>query len=156
MDFITRDLRVAARGLFRTRGFLLLVVIAIAMGIGANTTVFSVLNTLVLKPLPFPQAGELVYLDEQSPHRGTGEWMSTSYPDFQDWRAQSRSFRGMAAFQDAPFDLAGPGGAERASGAMVSADLFTVLRARAIVGRALAAADGAPSAPPVVVLGHGL
>ncbi|HEX8429671.1 MAG TPA: ABC transporter permease [Longimicrobium sp.] len=156
MDFLTRDLRVAARALFRTRGFLLLVVVAIALGIGANTTVFSVLNTLVLKPLPFPRAGELVYLDEQSPHRGTGEWMSTSYPDFQDWRAQSRSFRGMAAFQDAAFDLAGPGGAERTSGAVVSADLFNVLRARAAVGRALAPADGAPSAPPVVVLGHGL
>ena len=156
MEFLTRDLRLAARALFRTRGFLLLVVGAIALGVGANTTIFSVLSPLVLKPLPFPEADRLVYLDEQAPERGTVDWMSTSYLDFADWKAQSRSFAGMAAFFDAAFDLSGSGDAERASGAVVSEDLFRVLRVSPALGRGFAAGEGSPGATQVVVLGNGL
>ncbi|HEX8695758.1 MAG TPA: ABC transporter permease [Longimicrobium sp.] len=156
MEFLTHDLRFAVRALFRTRGFLLLAVGAIALGVGANTTIFSVLNPLVLKPLPFPEPDRLLYLDEQTPERGTVDWMSTSYPDFADWRAQSRSFSAMAAFRDAAFDLSGGGEAERASGAVVSEDLFRVLGVTPLLGRGFAVGEGAPSAPAVVVLGHAL
>ena len=156
MDFLTRDLRIAARALLRTRGFLLLVVGAIALGVGANTTIFSVLNPLVLKPLPFPEPERLVYLDEQTPERGTVDWMSTSYADFADWRAESRAFAGMAAFRDAAFDLSGGGPAERASGAVASENLFQVLRVSPALGRGFTVGEGKPGAPAVVVLGHGL
>lgn len=156
MEFLTHDLRLAARALLRTRGFLLLVVGVIALGVGANTTIFSVLNPLVLKPLPFPHPDRLVYLDEQSPERGTVDWMSTSYPDFADWREQSRSFSGMAAFRDAAFDLADGGAAERASGAVVSDGLFRVLGVAPVLGRGFTAEEGAPGAAPVVMLSHGL
>jgi putative ABC transport system permease protein len=156
MDFLQRDVRFAARSLFRTRGFLALVVGAIALGIGANTTVFSVLNTLVLKPLPFEHSERLVMLDERAPQSGNADWMTTSFLDFLDWRAQARSFEGMAAFYDAAFNLSGDGEAERTSGAGVSENLFQVLRTKPILGRGFTAEEGRPGGPAVAVLGHSL
>jgi putative ABC transport system permease protein len=156
VDFVTRDLRLAARGLLRSRAFLLMATGAVALGIGANATVFSVVNSLMVRPLPFERADRLLYLDERSPERGSGDWMSTSWLDLQDWRAQSRTVREMAGFYDAAFDLSGGDEAERASGAMVTDNLFRTLRARPLLGRTFTADEGRPGAPAVVVLGHGL
>jgi putative ABC transport system permease protein len=156
MEFLTRDLRLAARGLMRTRAFLVMVTGAIALGIGANATVFSVVNSLMVRPLPFRDADRLLYLDEQSPERGSGDWMSTSWLDLRDWRAQSRTVTGMAGFTDVAFDLSGTGDAERASGALVTDNLFRTLGVGAVLGRTFTPDEGRPGAPPVVVLGHGL
>ena len=149
MRTLVQDLRYGMRTLIQSPGVALAAVIALALGIGANTAMFSVVNAVLLRPVPYPDAERLlkVYSVGRGFHQG-----STSYPNFLDWRDASRSFDGIAAYRLDNFTLTGQINPERLRGAMATADLFSVLGVRPIIGRTLCADDDRLGAAPVAVL----
>jgi predicted permease len=133
------DLRFALRQLRKTPAFTLSVVLTLALGIGATTAIFSLVNAVLLAPLPFPQANRLmalIALDQENGASPATLPNDTSYPDFFDWRAQNRSFSSMGIFGDEKFLLNQPGrGAEQVDGGIVSVDSFRTLGVAPILGR---------------------
>ena len=144
MDTLWQDLRHAARLLRRSPGFTTAAVVTLALGMGANTAMFSVVHAVMLRPLPYAEPDRLVRV------RG-----GSSFPDLQDWVAQARSFDGLGAYRSHFLDLTGGAAAERVDGALVTGDLFRVLGARAERGRLLEARDDRPGGPKLIVLSHG-
>src|SRR5262245_11911485 len=106
MRTLWQDLRYGARMLLKKPGFTLIAIGAIALGIGANTAIFSVVNAALLRPLPYEEAERLVVLYETNPQQGRDE-MDVSYPNFVDWRAQSQSFEQLAAYLSGGMVLTG-------------------------------------------------
>jgi putative ABC transport system permease protein len=153
MNTLFQDVRYGARMLLKNPGVSLIVIIALALGIGANTAIFSVVNAVLLRPLPYDQADALVFLNEKSP---VLDEMSISYPNFTDWRAQNQSFEKMGVYNRGSYNLTGAGEAERIVTAQMSADLFSVLRVNALHGRVFTNDEDKPGAAPVVVLSYGL
>ncbi len=154
LEDLAQDLRIAARSLAHNLGFTAVAVTTLALGIGASAAIYSVLQAVVLAPLPFPDPDRLVSFGEVSPQ---GDRFSTSAPNFLDLRAQAKSFVDVAAFGGAPFTLTGDGEPERLRGARVTASFFDVLGARPLLGRTFTAEEVRPgAAAPVVVLSHGL
>jgi putative ABC transport system permease protein len=151
MTTLLQDIRFAARSLRKTPGFTAVVVIVLALGIGANTAIFSVVNALLLKPLPFPDAARLVEVGEA---RGNDGMMSVSYPNYLDWRAQNQVFDELGAISPMAMTLAGPSSTERVSVGFVTASFFPVFQVHAALGRDLQASDDNPAAPPVVLLSN--
>jgi len=156
-DDLRQDLRVAVRGLRRTPGFTIVALLTLGLGIGANSSVFSVLDSVLLRPLPYPAADRLVQL--WSDHRvrsgrTSPEWLSP--PDFVDWRDQNRTFTGIASYQNWGPTLTGSGDPEALGGLAVSGDFFQVLGIPAALGRTITPADDDPGVEPVVVLGNAL
>ncbi|HKG96139.1 MAG TPA: ABC transporter permease, partial [Gemmatimonadaceae bacterium] len=162
MDPFLRDLRYALRTLAKAPSFTAVAVLTLALGIGATTTIFSVVNAVLLRPLPYPEAGRLVVLWETI-RRESVQRRSVSYPNFDDWRAQASSFEQLAASSGSGFVLTGGCAQatsacepERLAGELVTAGYFPLLGARAAVGRALRAEDDAAGADPVVVISDAL
>ena len=149
------DIRFGARILRRTPGFTATAVLTIALGIGVNITIFSILNALLLRPLPgTTRVQELVQIGRTQ--RGAG-FDTFAYPDYRDFRDGARSLASIAAVWTAPAHLSTGGASERVRAEVVSGTYFTTLGARAAVGRLLTKEDdGAPGANPVVVLSHGV
>ncbi|HEY6230973.1 MAG TPA: ABC transporter permease [Pyrinomonadaceae bacterium] len=148
-----QDIRYAARGLAKQKTFTLVAVITLALGIGANTAIFSVVNELLLRPLPYLDAERLVMLWEVTPegrHQNT-----TSRANFSGWREQTTSFEDMAAFTDQRLNLTGVGEAEEISVQFATPSLFHVLGVQPILGRDMKEEDGAKDAPPIAILGYG-
>ncbi|HTT63474.1 MAG TPA: ABC transporter permease [Bryobacteraceae bacterium] len=141
-------MRYALRTLLKTRGITFAAVLALALGIGANTAIFSVVNAVFLRPLPYPGAGRLVEISETSGQNS----MSVSYPNYLDWRSQVDVFEHLAA--NAPYDatLEVSGNAERLPVNYVSADFLTVLRTKPRLGRDFKPEDDQPGAAPVAML----
>src|SRR5262245_30428838 len=106
MKNIPQDLRYGARMLLKKPGFTLIAIGALALGIGANTAIFSVVNAVLLRPLPYKESERLVVLYETNPQQGRDE-MSVSYPNFADWRAQSQSFEQLDALLSGGMDVTG-------------------------------------------------
>jgi putative ABC transport system permease protein len=129
-------------------------VLTVALGIGATTTIFSVVDAVVLKPLPFADAGRLFVLWESNEKHNL-PYMNVAPPNFADWRERSRSFENMGVWRDQSFTLTGQGAAEQVYGASMSHDLFEVLRVPALMGRTFTGAEDKPGGPPVVVISHG-
>jgi putative ABC transport system permease protein len=155
IERVLQDLRYAVRTFRRSPGFLLLAVLTIAVGVGANAAIFTIVNAVLLRPLPYPRAGELVLVSESD--RQTKRTQNNASPaNFLDWRARHHSFTGIAAFTAPTLTLAGAEHPERVSAAMVTANFFDVLGVKPAVGRALAAEDERPGAPRVAVLSDGL
>jgi putative ABC transport system permease protein len=128
-------------------------VIALALGIGANTAIFSVINAVLLRPLPYEDADRLVVLTETVADRPIG----VSYPNFVDWRNQSTMFESIAAVRHREsFNLTGSGDSERLQGRLVSANLLSTLGVKPIRGRDFAPEDDRPGAAPVVMLSYAL
>jgi len=151
-----QDLRYAARSL-RSRPLLVAVAVAVlALGIGASTAVFSVVDAVLLRPLPFADARRLVLAWQRSPDDSV-PFIEVSYPDYLDWRQQARAFESMAIIPtvNQGFVLAGDEPLQ-VQGRLVSGNFFDVLGARALVGRTLRPDDDRAGASRVVVLGHGL
>ena len=146
------EIRHALRSLARARGFAVSAMLTLALGAGATTGVFSVVNAALWRPLPYPGADRLVALQET---RGTDE-ISVSYPDFQDWREQSRSFRELALYTGMSLNLTGEGEPERLRGEMVTANLFRTLGVQPTLGREFRPEEDAPGAPNVVAISDGL
>ncbi|MGH9448888.1 MAG: ABC transporter permease, partial [Terriglobia bacterium] len=133
MGTLLQDLKYGARQLGRNPGFTVVAVIALALGIGANTAIFSVVNTVLLSPLPFPQPNQLVTIRQRAKHVvGAG----VSYPNFFDWRAQNQVFSHVAAYRGNDFTLTGMGNAVHLPGEIVTWDLFQLLGVRPLLGRA--------------------
>ena len=134
MAGLAQDLRYALRQLRKSPAFTFTSIITLALGIGANTAIFSVVNAVLLRPLPYPNADQLVMLWEQNPHRG---WFENiiSGDNFLDWQKQNQVFAGMAAFESNFFNIAGNHQAEEIAGERVSANLFSVLGVQPFRGR---------------------
>jgi putative ABC transport system permease protein len=158
MQTLLGDLRYGARMLIKKPGFTLVAVITLALGIGANTAIFSVVNAVLLRPLPYPDPDRLVALWIARPERATTS-RPVSTPDFEDWRAQNGVFEAMAAFpavDTTGVTLTGQGEAEQLSTGYVTADFFTLIGAQAILGRPIAPGEHEAGSDQVVVLSHGL
>ncbi len=153
MATLWQDVRYGVRMLLKNPGITVIVIIALALGIGANTAIFSVVNTVLLRPLPYEESDRLVFLNEKSP---VLDEMSISYPNFTDWRNQTQTFEKMGVYNRASYNLTGAGEAERIVTGQVSADLFSVLRVNALHGRVFTNDEDKPGGTPVVVLSHGL
>jgi len=149
-----RDVTLAARLLARDRRFTAAAVVALGLGIGLNTTVFSLINAVELRDLPFDEPDRLALLRSRD---ARGQEVGVSYPDFRDWRDSLTSFAGVAASADSFMNLCEEGGApERLRGTYVTAETFRVLRTAPILGRDFLATDDRPGAPPVVIIGYGV
>src|SRR5216110_3082407 len=147
MNTIFQDLRYGARILLKTPAVTFIVILALALGIGANTAIFSVLNAVVLRPLPFDHPGELLFLNERSP---VLDEMSISYPNFTDWRNQNHVFEKIGVYNRSSYNFTGYGEAERILTGQASADLFSALRVNAVLGRVFTNEEDKPGGPPVV------
>lgn len=146
---LLQDLRFALRQLRRSPGFASVCLITLALGIGANTAMFSVVQGVILAPLPFPQADRLVFLWEKRP--GVPK-LDVSYPNFEDWQRTSRSFEAMSALTTHNFDLTAPGTAEHLIGIKASSGLLKTLGVNPELGRDFAASEDLAGAPPVVLI----
>jgi putative ABC transport system permease protein len=129
-----QDLRYAARSLRGNPGFTAVAAITLALGVGANTAIFSVINAVMLRPLPYAQSDRLVRLWESNPPRGWPQF-SVSHPNFLDWRARTRSWQALAAESGVTFTMAGQDGAQIARGSMVSVDFLPALGVTPALGR---------------------
>ncbi len=155
MQTLLQDLRYGARMLFKNPGFTLIAVITLALGIGANGVIFSLVNALLLRPLPVDKPEELaaVYTSDFS----SGDFGGSSYPDFVDFRSRNQSFSGLVAYQPQPLSLNVDGTNERAFGETVSGNYFTVLGLKLPLGRGfLPEEDQKPGAAAVAVVSHKL
>ena len=154
MDAFSRDLRHALRALARRPGFAAVVAATLALGLGANAAIFTVVNAVLLRPPPFPEAERLVAVWE-TVRRETTERRELSYPDFADLRVRGRSFRHLAAYDSLRVTVAGDGANERPLAERVSPDYFAAVGVEPSAGRVLAAGKvGEPVRE--VVIGHGL
>ncbi|HJR64390.1 MAG TPA: ABC transporter permease [Gemmatimonadaceae bacterium] len=154
---LTQDVRFAARTLIKQRAFTLAIVLTLALGIGATTAIFSVVDGVLLRPLPYPNHDRLV-LAWSTARLGGERQVDLPFPpaNFTDLRERSRSFEALAAFRSWGFTLGDGEGTELLQGARVSAELFAVLGVRPMLGRGLVAADDQPGAARVVLVGHAL
>jgi putative ABC transport system permease protein len=146
------DVRYSLRLLRKNPGFTMVAIFTLALGIGANTAIFSVMNTVLLRPLPYAESGRLVFLSESSAEIPD---MSISMANFNDWRVQNSVFESMAAFQNNNAVLSGRGEAERVRMRRITAEFFPTLRVQAIRGRALNPKDDKVGAVPVALLSEG-
>ena len=135
MEGSLKDLRFGARTLKRNPGFAAITILVIALGVGANTAIFSVVNAVLLQPLPFKDSDRLVVLSEEMPN--TGERMSISFPSFLDWRAQVRSFDAMAGYRSYAGTLTGVDPPARLNGRLVSSGFFEILGVKPLLGRSI-------------------
>ncbi|MBI3665164.1 MAG: ABC transporter permease, partial [Acidobacteria bacterium] len=155
MAALLQDLRYALRLLAKNPGFTAVVALALGLGIGANTAIFSVVNTVLLRPLPFRDPEGLVMLWGKLPQQGL-ERMPSSPADIADWRKESRSFESIAAFNRWQATLTGQGEPEQINGGRASAELFPMLGVQPTLGRAFLPEEDRPGGNRVVVLSDGL
>src|SRR6059036_184593 len=151
VDTLIQDIRYASRALRRDPAFALVAILTLALGIGANTAIFTVVDGVLLKPLPYPDPDRLLTLWEHSLADGLKTTVAPA--NFYDWRKQSRSFAKMAAIDPYPdFILDGSGGSQRLSGADVSADFLSLLGTRMELGRDFLPEEDRPGSNYVVIL----
>ena len=150
VEDVTRDVRHAARGLWRSPGFSLAVILTLALGIGGNTAVFSVVDQLLLRPLPYPDGDQLVMVEESS----GGRPADVSPANWLDWQRESRTFRRFAAWRPWAFTLTGTGEPRRVNAQQVSSEFFPVLGVAPLLGRTISDEDDRPNGPPVAVLSY--
>jgi putative ABC transport system permease protein len=150
-----QDLRYGLRTLVKNPGFTAVAVIALALGIGANSAIFSVVNTVLLRPLPYKDPDRLVMVWEDDTKAGYPR-DTPAAANYIDWRDQNQVFEGMAAMTDQSFNLTGSGDPERINGKLVSANLFPLLGVEPQLGRAFSPEEDRPGGNHVVILSHGL
>jgi predicted permease len=148
-----QDVRFGARTLRKNPGFTSVAILTLALGIGANTALFSVVNGVLLNPLPYPQSGELVSINGKTPGATGGP---ITYLNFLDWQRDSTTFSSMAMYRNQDFNFTASDIAERLSGYMISADFFSTLRVNPILGRTFRPEEDRAGAGPVVILSEGL
>ena len=153
LDTLFQDIRFGARQLLKNPGFAAVAVLTLALGIGANTAIFSVVDGVLLRPLAYPDSGQLVSLSERGPDWSGG---SLSYPNFTDWRNQQSVFEKFGVYSGGNFILTGAGEPARLAGALMSADVFAALRTPPEIGRDFREDEDKPGAAPVAVISHAL
>jgi len=152
MDTLLQDIRYGIRMVAKSPGFAAIAILTLALGIGANTALFSVVNGVLLNPLPYQESDRLVAI-----YAKTKEFShsSISYPNFLDWVRNQRSFSSMAAFREENYNLTGMGEPERVKAEMVSADFFSVLGVSPVAGRLLRSEEDRVGAQPVALISGG-
>ena len=155
IERIWQDVRYAGRTFVRSPGFVCIAIATIAIGVGANAAIFSVVNATLLRPLPYPRAHELVLVSGSN--RQTGQSTGNATPaNFLDWRARHHSFTGMAAFREASVTLSSGDHPERRRAAMVNASFFDVLQIAPAIGRTFTAEDEVHGAQRTAVISDAL
>src|SRR6266487_1833707 len=153
LDTFFQDIRFGSRQLRKNPGFAAVAVLTLALGIGANTAIFSVVDAVLLRPLAYPDSGQLVWLSERGPDWSGG---SISYPNFTDWRNQQSVFERFGICSGNNFTLTGAGEPVRLAGALMSVDVFAALRMQPEIGRVFREDEDKPGAAPVAVISHAL
>src|SRR5215472_5441416 len=153
METLLQDLRYGVRMLRKSPGFAAVAVITLALGIGANTAIFTVVNGVLLNPLPYPQPEQLVALYQRTPNFAEA---SIPYPNFLDWRRENRSFSDLAAYRHDDFSLTGRGEPERLEGEMVSASFFPLLGVKPALGRTFTESEDLLGGAPVALISESL
>src|SRR5882672_11337468 len=155
MDAFLKDIRYGVRSLLKQPGFTAIAVITLALGIGANTAMFSVINAVLLRPLPYHDPDRLVTIWEESPQRGMYQ-MPVSFANLRDWVDQTQTFSQISAYTFTNLNLTGAGEPARLSTVRASANLFSLVGATPLLGRAFLAEEDREGANRVVMLSHGL
>src|SRR5215471_11106318 len=153
IEDLIQDLRYGLRTLRKSPGFTAVAVLTLALGIGANTAIFSMLEGVVLAPLPYRQAERLVAVLQTRPDNPRG---SVSGPDFQDWRHNARSFEQMVGMKWLSSDLTGPGAPERIDGREISSGIFSMLGVNLSLGREFSPEEDRRGGNPVVIISNRL
>ena len=151
LDNVRQDLRYAWRSYAKAPAFTLLVMLTLALGIGASTAIFSIVNGILLKPLAFPEPDRLIWVMETNK---SGAAISVSWMNYLEWRARQHSFDGLAVSRTSGFTLTGGGQAARLTGRRVTANFFQVVGVQPSLGRAFADGDDTPGAPGVAIVSH--
>ncbi|MGA9770151.1 MAG: ABC transporter permease [Blastocatellia bacterium] len=151
MQSLLQDLRYGARMLAKKPGFAFVAIITLTLGIGANTAIFSVVNAVLLRPLPYSEPDRLVWLTERS-EEIPSRWVS--YPNFLDWRDRNQSFEAMATIRGWQMTMTGSGEAQAVTSRMVTTDYFRVMRAYPLIGRDFNSDEDRFGAPAVAVFSH--
>src|SRR5262245_8072338 len=155
MASLIQDLRFAARTLRKNPGFTAIVLATVALGVGANTAIFSVVNAVLLRPLPYAEPGRLVAVYQTLPREGVRN-NGVSFLNYADWAEQTRSFETLAAIRMHDFTLTGQGDPLLVVAGTLTSNAFPMLGSRPILGRGLVPSDDAADAPPVAVLSEKL
>src|SRR5262245_12609664 len=155
IETLMQDLRYGSRTLMKNPGFTVVAALTLALGIGANTAIFSVVNAVLLEPLPYPEARQLALISENFSQRGLNRIL-VSAPEYLDYRDRSRSFSQVAAYRRQSFTLTGAGEAEMLRGTVCSTNLFETLGVRPALGRPFLPGEDRPGGNQVVALSHGL
>jgi predicted permease len=153
MTGLAQDIRYALRQVHKSPGFAIVTVVTLALGIGANTAIFSVVNGVLLNPLPFPHASRIVSMFEATPNFAKG---SISYPNFLDWQRDNRSFEAMAAYRGTDGSIIGVGQPESVRAQRVSANFFPILGVNPILGRNFTSEEDRRGANPTALISEGL
>src|SRR5215216_3934656 len=155
MDTLIKDIRYGIRGLLKRPGFTVIALITLALGIGANTAIFSVVNAVLLRPLPFQNPEQLAIVWEDATFAGFPR--NTPAPaNYVDWKTQNQSFVDMAASHETSFNLTGDGEPERVAAYSVTANFFPLLGVQPLLGRSFLAEEDRSGANKVVVLSYSL
>jgi predicted permease len=153
MTGLAQDVRYALRQLHKSPGFATVTVVTLALGIGANTAIFSVVNAVLLNPLPFHDANRIVSMFEETENFAKG---SISYPNFLDWQRDNRSFEAMAAYRGTDGSITGVGQPENVRAQRVSANFFPILGVNPILGRTFPPEEDRRGATPTALISEGL
>ena len=153
METLLQDIRYGIRMIAKSPGFAAIVILTLALGIGANTALFSVVNGVLLNPLPYDQPDRLVAIYAKSKDFPQS---SISYPNFLDWLRAQRSFSSMAAYREDDYNLTGMGEPERLKAEMISSNFFSVLGVKPVAGRLFQAEEDQVGAQPVALISGGL
>src|SRR5262245_30062354 len=153
LDVAAADFRYAMRMLRRNRGFSLIAVLTLALGIGANTAIFSIVNSVLIRPLPYKDPDSLVWVWGRF---SRGNTASVSPPDFRDYRSQAQLFDAFACFTAVNLTITGNGEPERLNGSAVSSEFFRVFGVKPAIGREFTSEEEQVARPSVVILSHGL
>ncbi|HSB07970.1 MAG TPA: ABC transporter permease [Blastocatellia bacterium] len=157
METLLQDIRYSLRALKRTPGFTAAAAMVLALGIGASTSIFTVVNAVLIRPLPYPESGRLVMLWETNPRFNVGvDTLPVTPGSFMDWREQNTCFEQIAAFGASQLNLSGAGEPERLSSAGVSPNFFELMRATPKLGRSFRDHEENPGAARVVIISYGL
>ncbi|HEY0703184.1 MAG TPA: ABC transporter permease [Candidatus Acidoferrales bacterium] len=150
-EILKQDVAYALRMLQKSPGFAITAILTLALGIGANTAIFSVVNSVLLRPLPYPQAQQLIFVREKALKVGA-DHVTFSVPEIEDYRARNHTLAQLAEYHGMSFTLFGHGDPERVRTGVVSANFFDMFGIQPLLGRTFEPGDDQPGAPPVVVL----
>ncbi|HYE73763.1 MAG TPA: ABC transporter permease, partial [Blastocatellia bacterium] len=155
METLAQDLRYAARGILKRPGFSLIVIITLALGIGANTAIFSVVNAVLLSSLPYPAAKQLVVLTVKNDKLNLTQ-QPVSYPNVRDWQAQNQAFTHVAALRAESMSLTDATEPDRVNTLRTSVNILSLLGAKPALGRDFLPEEEAPEKANVALIGYGL
>jgi predicted permease len=154
METLFQDIRYSIRLMIKSPGFTAVALIALALGIGANTAIFTVVNAVLFRPLPYTDAGRLVTVYATNPVQGQSR-VPLSVADFLDWRARNQVFEALAAYSNAPLNYSGGEAPEQIQGLAVTADFFSVLGVQPVMGRMFLPDEDKPDSNQVAVVSYG-